>query len=58
VTLHVILLLSTLALSLVFLLIFVWAVRDGQFNDMEEPKYEMFRDEAGADGGDDGGRRT
>ncbi len=42
-TLSLITLGLTLTLGLVFLAFFLWAVKDGQFNDPEEAKYEMFR---------------
>ena len=28
-----------------FAVAFIWAVKDGQFKDIEEPKYQMLRDE-------------
>lgn len=34
----------TLVLGLIFLGLFAWGVRDGQFDDLEEAKYEMFRE--------------
>lgn len=34
----------TLCLGLIFLGLFAWGTRDGQFDDLEEAKYEMFRD--------------
>ncbi|MBD3419645.1 MAG: cbb3-type cytochrome oxidase assembly protein CcoS [Chitinivibrionales bacterium] len=35
---------STLALGLFFFIFFCWAVKDGQFEDTEEAKYELFRE--------------
>ena len=62
---HMILLFGSLALGGLFLWLFVWAVRGGQFKDPEEAKYLMFRDDedsAHADKaspeGDTDGRRT
>ena len=43
--LHMILLLGSLALGGIFLWLFVWAVRGGQFKDPEEAKYLMFRED-------------
>jgi cbb3-type cytochrome oxidase maturation protein len=61
---HIILLLSALALSGLFLWLFVWAVKSGQFKDPEEAKYLLFREpddtppaEQENQGGK-GGRRT
>ncbi|MEN8222195.1 MAG: cbb3-type cytochrome oxidase assembly protein CcoS [Acidobacteriota bacterium] len=31
--------------ALVFVFGFIWAVKSGQFKDVEEPKYQMLRDE-------------
>ena len=42
---------STLLMGFIFLCIFLWAVRDGQFENVEEAKYAMFRDDDGE--GDD-----
>ncbi|HAZ14492.1 MAG TPA: cbb3-type cytochrome oxidase assembly protein CcoS [Bdellovibrionales bacterium] len=33
-----------LLLGLLFLLLFCWAVKDGQFTDVEEAKYILFRE--------------
>ncbi len=35
---------STLLLGLIFFLFFCWGVKDGQFSNAEEAKYEMFRE--------------
>ena len=43
--LHMILLFGSLALGGIFLWLFVWAVRGGQFKDPEEAKYLMFRED-------------
>ena len=64
ITLHMILLLGSLALGGLFLWLFIWAVRSGQFKDPEEAKYLLFRedDDEAADPappqGEDDGRRT
>ena len=65
ITLHMILLLGSLALGGLFLWLFIWAVRSGQFKDPEEAKYLLFReddDEAETDPappqGENDGRRT
>jgi cbb3-type cytochrome oxidase maturation protein len=42
--LHMILLFGSLALAGVFLGLYIWAVRSGQFKDPEEAKYLMFRE--------------
>lgn len=34
-----------LVMALLFVFGFVWAVKTGQFKDVEEPKYQMLRDE-------------
>lgn len=50
-SLTLITLFMTLLLGLIFFGFFCWAVKDGQFEDTEEAKYEMFRepDDAGDD---------
>ncbi len=35
----------TLAISVFFAIAFIWAVKSDQFQDVEEPKYQMLRDE-------------
>lgn len=56
--LTIILLVSTTLLGFVFFLLFRWAVKDGQFDDPEEAKYVIFReDEAYPDGVIDGGKK-
>lgn len=35
----------SLVLGALFALVFVWAVKKNQFKDIEEPKYQMLRDE-------------
>ena len=35
----------TLVLGVIFALLFVWATKSGQFKDIEEPKYQMLRDD-------------
>lgn len=35
----------SLLLGLMFVGSFIWAVRSGQFKDVEEPKYQMMRDD-------------
>ena len=35
----------SLAVAILFVLGFVWAVKTGQFKDVEEPKYQMLRDD-------------
>ncbi len=49
--LTILLLSMTIALGLIFLGFFCWAVKDGQFDNVEEAKYVMFRAEDGE--GDD-----
>ena len=44
--LTIITLASTLVLGLIFFLFFCWGVKDGQFSNIEEAKYEMFREPA------------
>jgi len=56
--LTIILLVSTTLLGLVFFLLFRWAVKDGQFDDPEEAKYVIFREEEKpVRGAIDGGKR-
>ncbi len=56
--LTIILLLSTTFLGFIFFLLFRWAVRDGQFDDPEEAKYVIFReDEELAKGVANGGKK-
>jgi cbb3-type cytochrome oxidase maturation protein len=56
--LTVILLVSTTLLGFIFFLMFRWAVKDGQFDDPEEAKYVMFRDEnEHLNGAADGGKK-
>ena len=45
--LTIILLLSTTVLGFIFFLIFRWAVKDGQFDEPEEAKYVIFREDEG-----------
>lgn len=50
----IILLISTTLLGGIFFVLFRWAVKDGQFDDPEEAKYVIFREDeshAGVDGG-------
>jgi cbb3-type cytochrome oxidase maturation protein len=35
----------SLFLGIIFALAFVWSVKSGQFKDIEEPKYQMLRDD-------------
>ncbi len=35
----------SLVLGAAFAMLFVWAVKTNQFQDIEEPKYQMLRDE-------------
>ena len=64
IVIHIILLLGALALSGLFLWLFIWAVRGGQFKDPEEAKYLLFREPDDSspveqeDQGGKGGRRT
>jgi cbb3-type cytochrome oxidase maturation protein len=34
-----------LFLGIIFALAFVWSVKSGQFKDIEEPKYQMLRED-------------
>ena len=43
--LTIILLISTTLLGFAFFAMFWWAVKDGQFDDPEEAKYVIFRDD-------------
>jgi len=56
--LTIILLITTTLLGGIFFALFRWAVKDGQFDDPEEAKYVIFREDEGhekraADGGKD-----
>lgn len=42
--LTIILLVATTLLGFIFFAMFRWAVKDGQFDDPEEAKYVIFRD--------------
>ena len=35
----------SLLMGVIFAAVFMWAVKDGQFKDIEAPKYEMLRDD-------------
>ena len=43
--LTIILLITTTILGGIFFVLFRWAVKDGQFDDPEEAKYVIFREE-------------
>jgi len=43
--LTIILLISTTLLGGIFFAMFYWAVKDGQFEDSEEAKYVIFRED-------------
>ena len=43
--LTIILLISTTLLGFIFFVMFRWAVKDGQFDDPEEAKYVIFRED-------------
>ncbi|MBN2161715.1 MAG: cbb3-type cytochrome oxidase assembly protein CcoS [Pontiellaceae bacterium] len=45
--LTIILLITTTLLGGIFFALFRWAVNDGQFDDPEEAKYVIFREEEG-----------
>ncbi|MCP4641169.1 MAG: cbb3-type cytochrome oxidase assembly protein [bacterium] len=45
--LAIVILFMTVLMGLLFLGIFVWAVKDGQMTDVEEAKYEIFREDEG-----------
>jgi cbb3-type cytochrome oxidase maturation protein len=32
-------------MGLIFVVGFIWAVKSGQFKDVEDPKYQMMRDD-------------
>jgi cbb3-type cytochrome oxidase maturation protein len=54
--LTIVLLIATTLLGLIFFALFRWAVKDGQFDDPEEAKYVIFREEEKhANGAVDGG---
>ncbi len=56
-TLTIILLITTTLLGGIFFALFRWAVKDGQFDDPEEAKYVIFReDETNRHGAAGGGR--
>ncbi|WP_372795162.1 cbb3-type cytochrome oxidase assembly protein CcoS [Pontiella sp.] len=56
--LTIILLITTTLLGGIFFVLFRWAVKDGQFDDPEEAKYVIFREEERhADGAVDGGSK-
>lgn len=56
-TLTIILLITTTLLGGIFFALFRWAVKDGQFDDPEEAKYVIFReDETNRRGTAGGGR--
>ncbi len=44
-TLAIITLCMTVLMGLGFLGLFAWAVKDGQMEDLEEAKYEIFRED-------------
>lgn len=35
----------SLVMGVIFALVFMWAVKQGQFKDVEAPKFEMLRDD-------------
>ncbi len=39
------LLIIAVFIGLISVIAFVWAVKSGQFKDVEEPKYQMMREE-------------
>lgn len=43
----VMILVLTTLLGLIFFGLFCWAVKDGQWSDVEEAKYQMFREDEG-----------
>lgn len=58
ITLTIILLILTTLLGFIFFAMFRWAVKDGQFDDPEEAKYVIFReDDAHRSGAVDGGEK-
>ena len=55
--LTIIILITTTLLGFIFFAMFRWAVKDGQFDDPEEAKYVIFReDESHPTGVVDGGK--
>ena len=48
-TVAIVTLCLTVLMGLLFLGLFVWAVKDGQLGDVEEAKYEMFREDESED---------
>jgi len=57
-TLTIILLITTTILGGIFFGLFRWAVKDGQFDDPEEAKYVIFReDERHLNGAVEGGKK-
>ena len=57
-TLTIILLITTTLLGGIFFVLFRWAIKDGQFDDPEEAKYVIFREEEKhRNGAVDGGER-
>ena len=44
-TLTIILLITTTLLGGIFFVLFRWAIKDGQFDDPEEAKYVIFRED-------------
>jgi cbb3-type cytochrome oxidase maturation protein len=57
-TLTIMLLITTTLLGSIFFVLFRWAVKDGQFDDPEEAKYVIFREEERPLSGTvDGGKR-
>jgi cbb3-type cytochrome oxidase maturation protein len=56
--LTIILLITTTLLGCIFFVMFRWAVKDGQFDDPEEAKYVIFREEERhVESAVDGGRK-
>ena len=56
--LTIILLVTTTLLGFIFFVMFRWAVKDGQFDDPEEAKYVIFRDDENhLSGAVDGGKK-
>jgi cbb3-type cytochrome oxidase maturation protein len=41
----IITLVCTLLLGALFFVLFCWGVKDGQFSDVEEAKYQLFRED-------------
>ena len=48
----IMLIILSIFLGLAAWLIFIWAVRKGEFDDIEGPKYRMLDEEPGPEGGD------